>query len=229
MSDEGTDRLIVFKTPFTSPASTSAGYVLVADILPLTAGQGFTVQLDDRFMRAKPGVGIETQVTSVRHLVGTSVILANLSGGQLTDNLTGQPAPKGVNLFRFQLQGTGQQVEKLEFKLSGVQGIEASNLSQVKLYADTNGNGMLDSGETAVGGNAGGDPRLGASGSIRVQPDSSPPVDRTCWLADFWRISAGGDRLTDGHLASADVDHTWRPRLVTGFASTATHRRRSIP
>jgi WD40 repeat protein len=217
---EGSNQTVVFSDPFVSENSPSGAYILLADVRDVVAGQGFTVALNDRFCRVPAGTGIETEADSARHMAGPAVILSNPADGQLSDQLNAYAAQEDVRLLGFQLKGDAtKQVERLTVRLSNVEGLTAQKIRSVSLIADTNGNGVVDAGETAVGGV----PVVsvsGGAGTIEFSRQTFPTENAYLVVADFAYLS-GGNRFTVG-LSTSDIKLVGTG-TVTGAANPVTH------
>ena len=217
-SADRSDLLVKFKEPFTTTSSSSAGYILLADLTGIAAGDGFTAMLQYGLCRTTPGVGLESLAGDARHRSGDYLFLAAPETGQEPDNLNIDSTQSSVELFGFQIDGDGEQVDQLTFSLSAIEGVVTRNFTSAQLVHDYNGNGLAESYEEKVGG----DPTIAINGSSGTILFNSPFTIGSHYIlvADFSDLN-GGNRFTVG-LSPANISiHSGAE--VDGSVPTATH------
>jgi hypothetical protein len=164
---------------FTLGTSASKNLTLIGDVSNLLSGDKLTIALGYSNVVLQAGtVGGTSPPTNATHIVkSTTVTLSEHAAGQEKDKFALDSSVTDVDLFTFRLVRTAGQratVSRIEFQLSDITGIvtATTDLSNLRIYYDANGNGTIDGGETAtVGGTS---PTVyidGSSGYIRFDDD----------------------------------------------------------
>jgi len=111
------------------------------------------------------------------HTALNTIDLAGYSGGQEEDKFTDANSVVGAELFRFQLTnnntGASTIVNKIEFQLSSVTGMQAADFSTLQIYVDANGDGAIGETETTT---------VGGSGVVEESGDPLTPTKITFGL-----------------------------------------------
>ena len=217
---EGNDLIVKFSQQFTSAANSTAGYILLADFINLEAGDNFSIELSTKYLNGTPGLAVEDQTTAAYHFAGESVVLSDPAYGQLPDNLNGLSNQTRVSLFAFSLKGSTKNVTDIKFILSGINGINASNMSSVKLMQDLNNNGIAENWEPPVGGT----PTVtfdtgGATGSIEFKTEFAQNA-AFILVASFNNLLSGYGLTVN--LNTADVKIVDAVTVI-GAVTPATH------
>ncbi|MBE7558951.1 hypothetical protein HS125_08375 [bacterium] len=145
--------IVRFAGAFVSHADATPAYILVADFHNMEAGDTVTVNVDGAQTQAgEPGVGVSVLTTPVTHVAGAQVFVIDRLGGQVPDALNGYGRQNNVALCAFRLTGTQQSIKVLEFTLTNLVGLSRGNFIAASLYLDANGDGVLDAGDTRIGG-----------------------------------------------------------------------------
>jgi hypothetical protein len=100
------------------------------------------------------GSGTTTSANDNRTIAIYGTLTLDTHGdGQVTDNFNTE-TETGIPLHAFRLVPAGEymDVTALSFALTGVNGITTDDLTNVRLYRDTNSDGIYDGGDIQVGG-----------------------------------------------------------------------------
>jgi WD40 repeat protein len=216
----GENWIIDFHDPFVSNVNSADGYILVADIGGLASGDGFSIDMRAGAIFSQPGTIILSEVANTRHVVGGVLALAAPFQGQEGDNWNGLQQQSEVELLSFRLVGPGQQVQSMQFNLSGLKGLAATNFVSANIIHDANDNGNVDAGETTVGGEA--------TFAVDVANSSGTiTFGETFTLASSYVLSASFDGLSGNDemtiaLGPEDIFAVGSAQ-VTGTTQTTTH------
>jgi hypothetical protein len=140
--------------------------------------------------------------------------LADLAAGQVANKLA-NGGVTNTELFAFGLSRAVQNISVagIVFRLSGINGIQAADLTNMKLYADTNASGAYDAGDSVAVG-SGSVALTGQAGTITFTTPFTVEAGQNYFLiGDIGNVSTG-DSVTVS-LAVADV-------TATGVATSAT-------
>ncbi len=142
------------------------------------------------------GAGVTTTATDDKTIAITgSMTLDNHSGGQVTDNFL-FPSDTNVPLFAFNLTPAYENaaIASMSFSLEGVNGITSSDLTNIALYQDHDGDKVVDATDTristatlSIGGQ---------TGTITLTPTYSATTSTNYLLAATTTNIRPGDHLT---------------------------------
>jgi hypothetical protein len=145
-------------------------------------------------------VTIKGYLTLGDHAAGQLPNQFSSAGGSFTN------AP----LFRFRLTPTGENasVTQVIANLSGVGGFSSGDITNARLYRDTNGNGVVD----------GGEPQLGANGTSSISGGSG-----TITFGGSWTATSSVDIIIRADVASINPGYylTFATPSITASGATS--------
>ncbi|MGA1870349.1 MAG: DUF2341 domain-containing protein [bacterium] len=133
--------------------------------------------------------------------------LTEHAAGQESNSFGSESSVSNAELFAFQLSNSGDNsliMDQIEFSLTSITGIEGSDITSCAIYIDTDGDGLIEAGETTAVGGAGVVNISGVSGSITFTENFALAFGDTVNYILKGDVSslAGGDKLTINLLAS---------------------------
>ncbi len=147
-----------------------------------------------------------------------SLALADLPGGQLPDQFA-TATPVTAALFQFRLSRSGSvTVDTLRVRFTTTGGVANGDVSAGELWGDTNGNSVLDGGDTLIQGGV-----APAGGVLTFTTDFSPVASgMACFVRATVANLVAGDTTTFS-LTTADVDPLEAGVAKSGSVSNAVH------
>lgn len=157
---------------------------------------------------------IKGKLAQQDHAAGQQTNLLNADSSSLTN----------LDLFRFKLVPTGENmtVATTTISLSDVFGFISANITNAKLYQDTNNDGDVDAGE----------PQLGANGTINIANTTGTIVFGGSWTAttttnvvlraDVSSIDAGDSMAFSLNLANINSKGTTTLEIITTSGSSVS-------
>lgn len=211
-------RLVFNMTPLTVPANSTRDLIVAMD-LSANAGGGETVRTivgAAADLSASGATSGALPLTGPRALTGVPVIgniatiggaLASSLGAATPANSTAQPSAVDVPMLQVTLSAQAENVavSALTFSASG-SGDEATHVSRVRLFRDTNANGLRDAGDVLLG-----QPQAYAANNGVVIFALAPEIvtggqSRSYLLTyDFTSAPLGGETFSVRLAAAADV------------------------
>ena len=165
-------------------------------------------------------------------IVVSGVTLAENGGGQASDAFDGSGWVASAQLFSFSLTASGEDADigsSLTLEISTT-GIVSEDFSNLQLVEDTNNNGVVDIGESAVGTI---ENPLNISDGIAFSSFTVPVGIIGYLLRGDVNNLVGGDELTVslpvGNITNVTEATSGQSIIPTGSVSTATHMEPPLP
>lgn len=98
----------------------------------------------------------------------TALLVSDHRSGQVSQSMQSN-ASSGANIFSFLLkprEGNPKTVTEMIFRMENLVGVESSDLSNVQVFRDANGDGLIGSGESTALGDVGSVSTIGSTGTI---------------------------------------------------------------
>ncbi|NOY81427.1 MAG: WD40 repeat domain-containing protein [Kiritimatiellaeota bacterium] len=204
---------------FTGAFDLEGAWLLIADLADIASGDALALRVDAEDIVTDPGLFLAGSCTAAAHY-RDRLFLGDHRSGQIGGGLLAAADQPGIVLTAFSL-GAGFDIQAISVTLSGISGIDATNLRNVRLLVDTDGDGQASFGEAVW--SASQVQLSGAGGKIDFAFGVTPIATGTDFvvLADFTGLHRD-DQLTAQVLSSgiAPVDPLVE---VVGSNAPTTH------
>lgn len=179
------------------------------------------------------GVGTTTVTNDIRTVtIRGTLVLSDHTLGQVTDNFDDSSDASDVELFAFRLApaGENESITSLTFDLTGVNRVQTSHLTNLRLYRDLNSDKVYSAGEPQVGGT--GDITIsGQTGTIAFSTAISATTTQNYVLVTDL-VNLITSKSLNMYLNADDIVVTGGTSLtsitVTGSAATVEHRKGNL-
>lgn len=145
--------IVIFGIGSRVEAGNGPVFDLVYQIAPNTPPGTFDIIVDNIVLSNPQAQTVESSAIDGTFDVLPNMTLGDHPVGQIADQFGG-PSAADHPLYRFQIVEAGETatIGAIGFTLTGVSGLTEGSFSGLELVEDTNGNGIVDSGESVVGG-----------------------------------------------------------------------------
>ena len=164
----------------------------------------------------------DLRIKGQRHLV-----VASHNQGQVSDVFSGNTSVTQAEMYRFKLIPAvgSHSVTELELTLNNAEDLISTDITNAKLYVDTNGNGTIDVGETTqIGGTGTPIINVGAQNGRIIFADDFTLSANIQLILKMDVANLDGTELMTIQMQPGKVS-TADPKFATGVANQALHRR----
>lgn len=221
---EGADSILVIQVT----SDFSGGDTLTISDLAYTDFSGTTTPATALSIRTDGSADTDDEDTDDKTVgISGGLTLDDHTSGQVQDNLDAK-SESGVLLYAYNVTPSeeGITISETMFSIVGVKGVDASDLTNVKLYKDNNSDRAIDGGDTQIGG-AGSVSISGDTGSITFSSSYSGTSGNYLLVADTANMTANNYLAIDLQPSdiTAEGDVTTLAVTPNGDIKSVTHIR----